>query len=527
VSNDKAGLSTTRPHRRWDAFSFIHKVEEAAYEKLEEAVARAANIPNDPDSISMRARFVIAFAAVYGLGDADIATIGTAGTELRHALNLSNFELGALAAVATGVGAVSTVPAGVLADRRNRVQLLAVAVALWSLAMVASSFAVSFAMLLVTRVLLGAVLAVAGPATASLLGDLWPAADRGRIYGLITSGELVGAGLGFLVSGELAAISWRVSFFALALPAAVLAWHIKGLPEPERTVRRIPALSEASDGGYEADDASGDDGAGPGARTSRAVAASGAERADCDTETGSLWRVVVYVLSIRTNIILIVTEALSYFFVNSVETFGQEFAKGEYHVAQAVTPFLLLVVGGGAVVGATVSGQVADTVVRRGRRRGRLVVAALATVVAVVGFIPGLMTHQLVVALPALVVAGFGLAAINPPLDATRLEVVQSAVWGRAEAVRTVFQMGLVATAPLSFGALADTLAGGGQRGLQEAFLVMLAPLLLSGLNVLVAMRTYPRDRAKAWQDDHGAAMAFRSRSGALQAAGSPGQPRG
>jgi MFS family permease len=522
VRTDAAGPSTVGRHPRRDVFSFVHRIEEAAYEKLEEAVARASNIPADPGSISMRVRFVIAFAAVYGLGDADIATIGTAGTELRHALSLSNFQLGALAAVATGVGAVITLPAGVLADRVNRVRILTVAVALWALAMVASSFAVSFAMLLATRILLGAVLAVSGPVTASLLGDLWPAADRGRIYGLVTSGELVGAGAGFVISGELAAISWRLSFFALAVPAGYLAWHVKSLPEPERTVRRIPTYFRplgGQPGSGAGPDPAGLDAAGPDASTAPDVSA---ECAAYDTQTSSLWRVVSYVLSVRTNIILIVTEALSYFFLNSVETFGQEFAKAEYHLPQTLVPFFLVIIGGGAVVGATLSGHVADTVVRHGRRRGRLVVAAVATGIAVVALVPGLLTHEVTVAVPVLIVAGFGLAAINPPLDATRLEVVQSAVWGRAEAVRTVFQMGIVAAAPLTFGALADSLGGGGHRGLQEAFLVMLAPLLLSGLNVLAAMRTYPRDRARAWADDRGAAIAVQSR---LRASGPVSSP--
>ncbi len=69
---------------------------------------------------------MVIFAAVYGLRDADIATIGiAAATQLNHALGLSNVELGALASVATGVGALATLPAGVLADRVNRIRLLA------------------------------------------------------------------------------------------------------------------------------------------------------------------------------------------------------------------------------------------------------------------------------------------------------------------------------------------------------------------------------------------------------------------
>ena len=240
VSRD---AGTAGPHPRVGATSLLRRVEAAAHGRVEGAVVHASSVPADPACVALQVNYVVIFAAVYGLSDADIATIGVTATQLRHALGLSNVELGALASVATGVGALATLPAGILADRVNRVRLLAGAVALWAAAMVLSAFATSFPMLVGTRVLLGGLLAVAGPTTASLLGDVWPAADRGRIYGLITSGELIGAGVGFVLSGELAAVSWRLAFLALALPAAILAVRIRRLPEPKRTVRRIPTTT--------------------------------------------------------------------------------------------------------------------------------------------------------------------------------------------------------------------------------------------------------------------------------------------
>jgi hypothetical protein len=48
--------------------------------------------------------------------------------------------------------------------------------------------------------------------------------------------------------------------------------------------------------------------------------------------------------------------------------------------------------------------------------------------------------------------------------------------------------------APLLFGWLSDTLAGGGHAGLRAAFLVSIVPLLAAGGLALVAVRTYPHD---------------------------------
>ncbi|MGI8681657.1 MAG: hypothetical protein ACR2JO_05925 [Mycobacteriales bacterium] len=44
-------------------------------------------------------------------------------------------------------------------------------------------------MLLITPFALGALVATAGSVVASLTGDLFPAVERGRIYGFIASGN--------------------------------------------------------------------------------------------------------------------------------------------------------------------------------------------------------------------------------------------------------------------------------------------------------------------------------------------------
>jgi MFS family permease len=492
--------------------------------RFQSAAASASRIPGDPTSERSRLQFLLVFAAIYGLSDADTTTIGSVATELRHALALSNFELGTLLAVTTGVGALSTLPAGVLADRVRRIPLLAWSVALWAFAMGASALASSDAMLLATRVLLGGLLALNGPVTASLLGDLWPAVERGRIYGLITSGELLGAGTGFLASGELAVVSWRLAFGALAVPAVVLAWAVRRLPEPQRTLVRMergPALVERPALAPSAQARGADppgNWAAPGdepparARASAALlhgrqaAGPGGTGPPGATGLRGFWRVVTYVLAIRTNVVLVLAGGFTWFFLSAVELFGEEFAKEQYGLSQELATVFLLVVGAGAMVGATVSGRVGDTLVRRGHRSGRMSVATGATVLATVAFVPALVTRDALVAMPMLIIAAFGLAAANPPIDATRIEVVPSWIWGRAEAVRSVLRMGFQATAPLVVGALADSLGGGGRYGLELAFLSMLVLVLLAGLFLALGHLTYPADRVAAVESERQAA---------------------
>jgi hypothetical protein len=84
-------------------------------------------------------------------------------------------------------------------------------------------------------------------------------------------------------------------------------------------------------------------------------------------------------------------------------------------------------------------------------------------------------------------------------------------LWGRAEGVRTLIRQTTQAGAPVVFGLVADAFSGtaGGtgssgrvpaatSTGLRDAFLIMLVPLVLNGVALLFARRSYPMDIATA-----------------------------
>jgi hypothetical protein len=108
-----------------------------------------------------------------------------------------------------------------------------------------------------------------------------------------------------------------------------------------------------------------------------------------------------------------------------------------------------------------------------------------------------LVTTSVAVALVPALLGSAALSAPNAPLDAARLDIMPAGLWGRAESVRTVLRASAVAAAPLLFGWLADRL-GGGADGVRWTFLIMLVPLACSGLVLLRAGRSYPRDTATA-----------------------------
>jgi predicted MFS family arabinose efflux permease len=405
-----------------------------------------------------RRRVVVAFAAVLALDSSDKATISANAIQLQHGLGIGRPEIGLLLTVTGLVGATATIPAGVWVDRTNRTRLLAAAVASWAVAMVLSGVVGSFRELLVTRALLGAVTAVSGPAVASLLGDYFPAAERGRIYGYVLSGELIGVGFGFLVCGQLAAFSWRAPFFAMVPPTALVWWLVRRLPEPAR-------------GQQEAD---GDQ-----------------PRAE---DRMTLLQSVRWVLGVRTNVVLIAASALGYFYLSGVRGFAVEFVHRQYSVGLHVATSLSVVLGLGGLAGVLVGGRFADRLLRRGRVTARIDVTGVSILLAAVFFVPAVVTHSVWLALPLLTCAAASLGATSPPLDAARLDIIKPELWGRAEAVRTLLRNVADASAPLVFGVVSTSLFTDGS-GLQDTFLVTLVCLVAAGVLVLaVGRRTYPRD---------------------------------
>jgi predicted MFS family arabinose efflux permease len=416
-------------------------------------------------------------AAVMALNSADQGALGSVAEPLKSSLHLDNTSLGLLAAVSAGAGAVLAVPAGMLTDRVRRVPLLTWSVLLWSVAMLANGFANSFAQLLVARVFLGGVTAASGPVLASLTGDYFPARKRSAAYGYILSGEIVGAGFGLVASGFIAAaLGWRAAFWLLAVVGGGLFWMLyRWLREPPRG------------GGVE-------------------------HAAPAPAARGSLGQVMRAVLSIRTNVIVIIASAVGYFFFAGLRTFAVTFARGQYGLSQAAVTLFTPLVGVGALAGVLWGGRYADRLGQHGRPAARITVAATAYVVAAVAILPGLLTTTIAVALPVFALGAAALGAANPPLDASRLDVVNHELWGRAEGVRTLLRTAAEACSPLLFGIMADAFGGGrvsatapanaqvvsDAGGIRDTFLVMLLPLAANGLILLTARRAYVHDSAVA-----------------------------
>jgi MFS family permease len=458
-----------------------------------------------------RVRVVLLLGAVLGLQSADLATIGALGAELESDLGIDHLQLGILASVASLLAAAATLPFGILADRVRRVRLLSATVVVWGVAMVASGAVTAFWQLLLARLLLGVVTAVAAPVLASLIGDLFPSEERARLYGYVLAGELAGTGFGILVAGNIAGVlSWRWAFWAMAIPAWALSWALaRLLPEPARGgASRLEPGAEEVPSAEEVEEEEGDSGERPeppGDKVAREMVRGRGVEADdelvlrADPGELSLWEAIRYVLRVRTNAMLIVSSACGYLFLLGVQTFAVVYVRKQYGLGQSAAISILALLGIGAVLGVLVGGRLADRRLRRGQLDARVVLPAVAFALAAIVALPPLAgAWPLLAAMPLFMLTTALLGATNPPLDAARLDVVPAGLWGRAEAVRNALRSLAIALAPLLFGLIASLVDGGQAEGLRIAFVVMLAPLFAAAVVLFRARRSYAPDVATA-----------------------------
>lgn len=124
---------------------------------------------------------------------------------------------------------------GRLGDRYSRRHLLAVGIALWSLASAATGLAHTYGQLLAARAGVGIGEAAYATIAPALISDYYPAERRGKIMALFFAAIPVGSALGYLAGGLIGhAAGWQAAFFFTGLPGLLLAALALRIDEPER-----------------------------------------------------------------------------------------------------------------------------------------------------------------------------------------------------------------------------------------------------------------------------------------------------
>ncbi len=155
---------------------------------------------------------------------ADRTAISAVFPLLRRDLGLTDVGLAAVGSLFLWSYGATSPLAGLLADRLSRSRLIAVSLAGWSAATLATGMVTEPAQLFVLRVLLGVTECLYLPAALALIADYHGTGSRAMAMGIHSSSLTFGMVAGGTLAGHLgASIGWRPLFFLLGGAGLVLA----------------------------------------------------------------------------------------------------------------------------------------------------------------------------------------------------------------------------------------------------------------------------------------------------------------
>lgn len=358
---------------------------------------------------------------------------------IKESLGLTDTQLGVIGAGFIVVYAATSPIFGMLGDRKRRPPLVALGVAIWSLATGLAGFARGFWSLFFARSTVGVGEAAYGTIAPALLSDLFPIERRGRVLAFFFAAIPVGSAAGYVLGGLADQhFGWRAAFWIAGFPGILLSLLVLLVKDPPRGQNDV-----------------------------HAPRASGSTLRDAYRD---LFRNRAYILS--------VFGYAAYTFALGGLGFWMpaflERARGMPRADATVTFGAIVIVTG--FVGTFAGGWLGDRFLSRSKQ-SYLWVSGIATLLAAPLTLVGLTSTNRSVFLPAIVIAEVLIFMCTGPINSAIVNAVSPLE--RATAVGlSVFIMhflGDIPSPPL-IGALSDA------SSLERAFLVVPVAVLLAGV---------------------------------------------
>ena len=167
----------------------------------------------------------------------DRGALGILVQPIKNELHISDTAMGLLTGLAFSVFySVMGVPIARLADRWSRINVLSIAIALWSVATAACGAAWNYATLFTFRSLTAVGEAGGSPPSHSLISDYFPVSGRATALAIYAMSVPVGTAIGSYTSGWANVfLGWRWTFVLVGLPALFVAVLVRlTVKEPPR-----------------------------------------------------------------------------------------------------------------------------------------------------------------------------------------------------------------------------------------------------------------------------------------------------
>lgn len=194
-----------------------------------------------------RALVLAMLLIVYTFNFLDRLVMAILATPIKTEFHLTDAQLGMLGGLAfAALYSILAIPFAWIADRTKRSWVISASLLVWSGFTALCGLTTGFGQLFLCRLGVGVGEAGGVAPSYALISDIFPSSQRARALAVYSLGIPLGAGLGVLFGGAVAAaVDWRTAFLAVGL-AGVIFMPIFALAvrEPERTgtaaQRQIP-----------------------------------------------------------------------------------------------------------------------------------------------------------------------------------------------------------------------------------------------------------------------------------------------
>jgi MFS family permease len=226
-------------------------------EVIRSASAPLGKLPDVSPARAWYAVIVLLVAYAFSIMDRQILTLLVG--PIRQTLHVNDTQIGLLHGFTfAAFYALMGLPIARVIDRGDRRLVIAVGVALWSLATAAGGLATEYWHLLLARVVVAVGEAVLLPGAVSLIADLFPAERRGPAMSAFGASGSFGSGAGLIAGGLILGMftisppslpwlgalhPWQATFMTLGLPGVIVAGFMLTVPEPRNAQRASAGTS--------------------------------------------------------------------------------------------------------------------------------------------------------------------------------------------------------------------------------------------------------------------------------------------
>lgn len=170
---------------------------------------------------------------------------------IKEDLGVTDTQIGLLAGLAFAIFySFIGIPIAKLADTKNRVSIISVGVALWTLMTAICGLTKTYFYLFLARIGVGVGEAALSPAAYSMIADYFPKEKLGRAIGIYVIGLYLGAGIAMLVGSAVISLvsnlppidlpyygnikPWQLTFLLVSIPGILVLLLLLSIKEPQR-----------------------------------------------------------------------------------------------------------------------------------------------------------------------------------------------------------------------------------------------------------------------------------------------------